>query len=278
MMLLVDMTNLFYRGYHVSDDKDRRGKKIGGIQNTLMMLSRLIEHFKVRRVVCCWDVGKCYKRLEIYPEYKAGRRSDMSEEEKENIYQQMDKLKEILSLLPVKQVIIEGIEADDIIGFISQKLKTKKVIISNDKDFIQCVNKNTSLYLPLKSEMINYKNVEEIIGFELKHYVLWKSLLGDASDNIAGIKGLGKVKATKFIREKQKIKKIWVDTLKRNIKLMTVGSILDTKDKKEIINQYNKPLVEQVRNSKIQDELRKLELKKILNQYGYWIAEFRRLR
>jgi hypothetical protein len=107
---------------------------------------------------------------------------------------QMGRLVEYLQCLPLTLISIDKIEADDTISYLAQKFRdnNKKVtIVSSDKDFLQIVDQNIEVYSPIKKKTYGKKEVQEELGMIPENYLIMKALLGDNSDNLTGIKGLG---------------------------------------------------------------------------------------
>jgi DNA polymerase I len=276
--LLIDASNLFYRAYHTNKNiVGRKGVPCGGIYGYICMLDSILTHFKPHTVVCAWDLGQCLRRLKMYPLYKSGRRKDMTPEEKKNIDWQMAQLREILSYTPVRNILLEGIEADDVIGYLAESLKGRKIIISNDHDYIQCIDAATSLFVPRESKLLTENNIDEYLDFDHSRFILWKCLVGDTSDTVKGIHKIGKVRATKIINEGQKLKLAWKDIILRNIKLMTIGLILDKNDKHVIKKQYSSANLKLLEN-KLTTHLGGLGLLNLLKSRYNWTSSFRYIR
>jgi 5'-3' exonuclease len=116
------------------------------------------------------------------------------EEESASMKRQMTALGELLSVLPVTIMIYDGIEADDVMAYIATQLKKeneKVVIMSSDKDFIQLVNKDVSVYSPSKKKIYNIPEVIEEFGIHPHNFINFRIIDGDKSDNVGGITGLG---------------------------------------------------------------------------------------
>ena len=125
------------------------------------------------------------------------------EEENESINNQMARLIQYLQLLPVSLICIDGIEADDTIGYLSTKLEnfksTKEVtIMSADKDFLQLVSDKIKVYSPVKKKIYKPKDVLEEYNVSSYNFVNYKILMGDTSDNLPGVNGLGPKKLLKL--------------------------------------------------------------------------------
>jgi len=298
--LLIDANNLLYRAYHVSSLKNKKGERVSGAFNSMRMISNLMKKFRPDSVVIAWDLGKSKSRLAIYPEYKGQRDKNRKEEDKISIAKNKEILQKIFSYLPVKQIHVQDIEADDIIWWLNKRLKGKKIIVSNDSDFIQLIDKRTSLFMPQakpvwtkwnkkikvqsKSHIITPASVDKFIGFKRKYYVLWKSMVGDDSDNIFGIKGIGPVKATKIILEGRK-KKLPISLeeqkiLDRNKYLIAIGTVLQDDEIKAIKKAWkeSKEKAIEVRFSQVRKILRANDFKTLLNQIDEIELRFNKLR
>ena len=143
------------------------------------------------------------KRKLINKNYKGGRKplrlnrdiKHLTEEEElqNKIWQQM-RLVDYLNNFPVTQLMFEGIEADDIISFACQLPKFKewqKVIISSDKDFFQLLDDKTIAYRPTQHEVLNKNMIIEKFGIHPTNFALARAIVGDQSDNLEGVKGVG---------------------------------------------------------------------------------------
>jgi len=126
------------------------------------------------------------------------------EQEKENMKYQLVSLVEMVECLPVSILALDNIEADDTIAYMSE-LVTKKggtsIIYSTDKDFLQMVNENVKVYNPVKKKTFDVDVILETYGVHPDNFVFFRSLLGDKSDNIDGIKGAGEKTLLKYIPE-----------------------------------------------------------------------------
>ena len=149
----------------------------------------------------------------FYPEYKSGRNIRRitnweifdNIEEGEAKLDQITRLIQYLKLMPVKTIAIDKTEADDLIAYLSRYLSSnynsKVYIISNDQDYLQLVDDNIVVYRP--TERIYYDRPKIVEKFQVlpSNFILYKTLLGDQSDTVAGIKGLGKGKIFKLFPE-----------------------------------------------------------------------------
>jgi len=177
------------------------GTHIGGIVGFLRSLGYVTRIFDPTRVIVVWDgKGGSGNRKNINPEYKAHRATarithwglyDTKEQEMEALIGQLFRVQEYLECLPVVQVTMDKLEADDIIAYIATNTNKKVTIVSSDKDFLQLINKNVEVYAPVKKKTYTKDNVQDEIKVLPENYNIVKALLGDHSDGVRGVKGLG---------------------------------------------------------------------------------------
>ena len=180
------------------------GHHIGGLVGFLRSLGYVTRIFDPTRVIVVWDgKGGSANRKNIDPNYKANRATsrithwglyDTKAEETEALIGQLFRTKDYLECLPLQQIMMEKLEADDIIAYLAQqadKNNKKITIISSDKDFLQMVNKNIEVYAPVKKKTFTADNIEDELKVIPENYNIVKALLGDNSDGLKGVKGLG---------------------------------------------------------------------------------------
>lgn len=214
-VLIVDALNTFMRSYAAIPTLDDNGHHIGGMAGFMKSLGFAIRNFKPSRVVLVFDgKGGSQRRRKIYKEYKANRKPptrlnrayDMTtdEQERENMKYQLVSLIEMLECLPVTIIALDNIEADDTIAYMSE-LVTKNggesIIYSTDKDFLQMVGTSVKVYNPVKKKTFDIDVVLETYGVHPDNFVFYRSLLGDKSDNIDGVRGAGEKMVLRYIPE-----------------------------------------------------------------------------
>jgi len=212
-ILIVDALNLFLRSFTMINHINPDGHHIGGLTGSLKSLGYAIKLIEPTKVVLVFDgVGGSNNKRNLYPEYKANRnKSRMTnysifsdkEEERESIDNQIKRLIQYLQLLPVSMICIDGIEADDVIGYLVGKFEnhdsTKEVtVMSADGDFLQLTSDKTQVYSPTKKKIYKPKDVLEEYKVSNINFIHYKILMGDVSDNLPGIKGLGPKKILKM--------------------------------------------------------------------------------
>lgn len=203
-VLIVDQLNLFFRNYIVNPSLSTDGMPIGGLRGCMQSLQKVIRESKPDMVIICWDgAGGSKKRKSIKKDYKAGRKpirlnravKNLSEEqESDNKFWQQSRLVEYYNHIPVIQFMFDGTEADDIIAYVAhhkQLQEYKKIILSSDKDFFQLLDNKTVLYRPIQKEVLNRKSILEKFDIHPTNFAMARAMVGDKSDNIEGIQGLG---------------------------------------------------------------------------------------
>jgi DNA polymerase-1 len=203
-VLIVDSMNTFIRSFAMLQSMNPQGHHTGGLVGFLRSLGFLTRTIDPTRIICVFDgQASSSSRKSINPEYKATRNIkritnwelfDDKDDEFASMTMQMHRLVEYLQCLPVTLISIDKVEADDTISYLAQKFAAngKKVTItSSDKDFLQIVDENIEVYSPIKKKTYQKKDIQEEIGLLPENYLIMKALLGDNSDNLSGVKGLG---------------------------------------------------------------------------------------
>tara|TARA_R110000772_G_scaffold1499_2_gene5092 strand:- start:379 stop:1422 length:1044 start_codon:yes stop_codon:yes gene_type:complete len=204
-VILIDGLNLFFRNFAMMNIVNHDGVHIGGLGGFIRSIGSLINQIQPTAVYVVFDgVGSSTNRKNLLPEYKSGRHTsritnwevfeDLDDEHNSKI-DQIVRLVHYLKCLPIRTVSIDKSEADDIIAFYSthlvEKYNSKVVIVSSDKDFLQLVNEDVTVWRPMEKTYYTKQLIEEKHGCLAENFILYKVLMGDNSDKIPGIKGLG---------------------------------------------------------------------------------------
>ena len=206
-LLILDTSAIMYRAYFALINlRNSKGKNIGAILGFINQLEAAIKHFSPDYIIAAKDVRrKELKRTEIYNEYKGNRESAP-----DDLIEQMQDIDEILDGYNIPIIKIPGYEADDSIGSVANKFSKEMqvIILTGDKDLTQLVEENISVALMgKKSEDDPYRliqtasDVKEFIGVYPEQIVDLFALMGDSSDSIPGVKGIGSKTGTKLIVE-----------------------------------------------------------------------------
>lgn len=204
-ILFIDGLNLFFRNFAVLNMVNPDGIHIGGLGGFFRSLGAMIRQIYPTEVYIAFDgVSSSSNRKNIVPEYKSGRNLsritnwevfENEEEEHDSKIDQIVRIIQYLKTLPVKTVILDKVEADDIIAYLSYKVinkpEDKSFIVSSDKDFLQLINENVIVYRPMEKKYYTESIMEQKYNMPTKNFILYKTLLGDSSDQIKGVKGLG---------------------------------------------------------------------------------------
>lgn len=211
-VVLFDLSSVFYRSYYANTEVNSKGNDVGAIKTTLLTLQSIVKRHSPKKIVIVADgKGGSRHKKKIFPDYKSqrsfgtklnlytGTDEEQGRKSKENFVWQMRVLFNILSLLPMRMVIKEGYEADELVAYISQKYyKNKtKLIVSSDKDFHQLINDNCYIYSLDTKNIVHYEFLEK--KWETpnpNNLPMIRAILGDVSDNIYGIYGM-KIKSLK---------------------------------------------------------------------------------
>ena len=227
-ILIIDGLNTFLRSFTMINHMNPDGHHIGGLTGFLKSVGYAIRMADPTKVVIVFDgVGGSSARRNLFPAYKANRNTSRmtnysifssKDEEQESINNQISRLIQYLQCLPVTVISIDGLEADDIIGYLANKFQkheaTQKVtIMSADKDFLQLVSDKVHCYSPTKKKIYTPKDVLEEFGVSSNNFLNYKILMGDQSDNIPGITGLGPKKLIKLFPELLSNTKIELDEI-----------------------------------------------------------------
>ena len=202
-LLAVDGNSLMHRAFYALPLMDTDGVHTNAVHGFLSMLFKAMQELSPRYVAVAFDLPVPTFRHTAYAEYKAGRRA-MPEEMKP----QFPILKEILADMKVGVLSAEGYEADDILGTLSKKCREAGmdcVILTGDRDALQLVGDGTRVLFTRKgiteSTLFDAAGVKEYFGVTPEQVTDWKGLMGDASDNIPGIPGVGEKTALKLLNE-----------------------------------------------------------------------------
>ena len=203
--MIIDGLNLFFRNFSAINAVNVHGTHIGGLGGFFRSLGFLIKTIDPTHIYMIFDGrGGSDSRKNLISEYKSGRHvqritnwdvfADL-EEEDDAKYNQLTRVIQYLKVLPVKTTSIEKVEADDIIAYLSKKLlkdkNDKTFIVSSDKDYLQLITDQITVYRPTEKEFYTVETMKEKFNMPPCNFILYKMLMGDSSDKVSGIKGLG---------------------------------------------------------------------------------------
>lgn len=211
-VMLIDGTNFYLRCFMANPVMNENGEHLGGSLGFLRSMASYIRSFKPTRVIITFDgKGGSQMRRQIYSDYKGNRLAPKSfnraelfenaEDEDKSLKHQFVRLVQYLRCLPTTVITLDHIEADDMIAYLTTNvLNTRSnntIIVSDDKDYLQLINEKVNVYRPVEKKLYKLEDVQERFGVPATNYHLYKVFLGDDSDNIPGVTGIGPKTAQK---------------------------------------------------------------------------------
>jgi len=200
-ILIIDGMNLFIRSFAAYPSMSVNGDQMGGVVGFMKTMKRVVGDIRPKKIFVAWEGGGSARRRSLYKDYKAQRKpeklnrfyEDDIPESEENRVRQIRILTRMLKHLPVCQIYVSDCEGDDVIAYLCRRKfpDETKVIMSSDKDFYQLLDEKTRIYSLHKKVYLTADKIKEEFNIHMKNFALAKSLCGDASDNIPGVKGLG---------------------------------------------------------------------------------------
>lgn len=233
-LLIIDGLNSFYRSYVVDPSVSSKGLPIGGLKGFVKQMQKYCREINPDEVIVVWDgEGGSSRRKKVFSGYKEGRKpvkpqnlektfdywSD--EEVNRNKSWQLGRLFEYLNLMPFKQLYFDNVEADDIIAIaVHSPLYSdyKKIIVSNDKDFYQLLNKDTILYRPATKKFETMNTIISEYKIHPNNFAIARAMVGDKSDNLDGVERVGLKTAVKIFPELSGSSPVNVDDLLDKVK------------------------------------------------------------
>ena len=215
-ILLIDGNSMANRAFYATMGrmmKTPTGISTNAVYGFFQIMFKTIEEENPDKIIVAFDISSSEKRTKIFSEYKAGRHKTP-----EDLTMQFPIIKELLRMMNIPIVQKDGIEADDILGALAKKegkKGNKIIILTGDRDYFQLVDMNVNIRYPKtimgKTEYIIYDNykVNEEYGLTPEKLIEVKALMGDASDNIPGVKGIGEKTALKLIIQFENLEKIY---------------------------------------------------------------------
>lgn len=199
-LILVDVSSMFFRAFYaIPNLKNKEGFPTNALYGFLSMTTKLMQNYQSQKIIYCFDRPEPSFRKELDPRYKANR-SEMPDE----LGQQIPYIKEFTDLLGIPRLDILGFEADDIIGSYAKWGESKGykvIIVSGDKDFAQLISEQVVMVDTMKDITYDPSAVKKKWGVHPEQFIDYLALIGDSSDNIPGVKGIGPKTAEKLIED-----------------------------------------------------------------------------
>ncbi len=280
--VIIDGKSVFYRGYYAMPNLSTRdGTPTGGVFGFATMALEVIRKLKPDYVCVAWDKPKTNirKRLELYPEYKAGRKPPPPD-----FYDQIPILHEVLDAFGWPLYELDDYEADDIMGTLAVQARDKEIdtlLVTSDMDMLQLINGNVKVFALKKGlsniELFSPASFEAKYEVKVDQFLELKALMGDSSDNIPGAAGIGKKTATQLLNDYKTIDGIYenIALIKDSVaKKLVVSKDMVELSKKLAAIWTDAPItldLKEVDGSKcdpvkLRDLLQKLEFKSLVRQ------------
>ena len=199
-LILIDGSSYLYRAFHAMPSlTNSKGFPTGAVYGIANMLRRLLAEYDPEQIAVVFDAkGKTF-RDDLYDKYKANRAAMPSE-----LVQQIQPIHALIRALGLPIIMIEGVEADDVIGTLAKaaaKQKISTLISTGDKDLAQLVDNHITLVNTMSDTILNPHSVEEKFGIPPECIIDYLALVGDTVDNIPGVPQVGPKTAVKWLRE-----------------------------------------------------------------------------
>lgn len=221
--IILDGNSLLFRAFYAMPPlKTKKGQYTNAVYGFLSMLYKLIDNYKPDYICTAFDPKKPTFRHEQYKEYKAGRAKAPNE-----LISQFGLIREVLDIHEIKHIEIDGFEADDVAGTLALLAKDQDMevfLVTSDKDYLQLVSEDVNVLLTKKGVTnivkMDYQKIVDDYGITPEQFVDLKALMGDSSDNIPGVMGVGEKTALKLIKEYKDIDNLYnnIENIKGKLK------------------------------------------------------------
>ena len=233
--VIIDGNNLMFRAFYALPQlANFDGEISNAVFGFTNMLVKVIKDLNPKYIAVTFDVSKKNFRHERFQEYKGTRKPTPIE-----LVSQFPIVKEMLKKMNIAVVEKEGLEADDLMGCLSRMFDVQNIIVSADRDAFQLINNNTEIMFPKKgiteTIVVNNANLKEIYGVEPSQVIDLKSLMGDASDNIPGVAGIGEKTAIQLLNDYNTLDGVYSNI--ENIKGKLKEKLINDKEK-AYLSQY----------------------------------------
>lgn len=199
-VFIIDGSSFLYRAYYAMKPlHTSQGVAVHAVYGFCRMIKKLIDKFDVNHVVVVWDSKGKTHRHDLFPAYKATRQEAPSD-----IFTQKELIQELIELIGMAQISVAGKEADDLMYSFARRCHGAgfdAVIVSSDKDMRQALSEHITIYDPFFDKHLTVDSCQERYGFEIEKIPFYFALLGDSSDNIPGVAGVGEKTATELVRQ-----------------------------------------------------------------------------
>lgn len=228
--LVIDGNSYMWRAFYAY------GLLNNGVSNGIIKyVFDVVKKFSPSSVVICWDHGKSLWRSELYPSYKSNRIRKKEDIDMEELSRQANLSKKFLLEYNISSISVRGVEADDLISWVSEYISRfnhkQVVIITSDKDIWQLVNDDRIVFDHVKEKIVDKKYIVDEMNISSDKIIEVKAMMGDKSDNVVGINGIGEKTAIKLIND--------YGSLKQMLEISNVGNLSSSKRTVKILDDYD---------------------------------------
>jgi len=238
-VLLVDAQNCLYRAaYRIGAELGRKQEPVYGPSTRAAFLSMVraaASRVLPRMVWVVWDGGRSKRRLSLHPTYKASKHP-LAEQVRRDQWSDVAEISRLLLRLGCRVLVLPGREADDVLAFLARKFEAP-VVLSDDQDYLQLVEGGVAVYRQSAEEYVSRLNFRERFGVEPESYLLYRALVGDRSDNLEGVPGIGEKIASSLVNDptittpEQLAKRVQTDGVKWAVKPRIRALVLENLDR-----------------------------------------------
>lgn len=199
-VFLIDGSSFLYRAYYgLKPLHTSKGKTVQAVYGFCRMIKKLIDTYAIKHLVLVWDSKGQTDRQKIYEQYKATRQSAPTD-----LFEQKEYIQKFADLVQIEQLSLIGAEADDLMYSLAHKMDLQgyqSIIVSSDKDMRQAISDQILILDPFKDVFMDKQACYERYGFDVSKLPFYFAILGDSSDNIPGVKGIGEKGATELVNQ-----------------------------------------------------------------------------
>ncbi|MBA2306586.1 hypothetical protein H0W26_00420, partial [Candidatus Dependentiae bacterium] len=207
-VFIIDGSSFLYRAYYsIRPLTTKEGIPVNAVYGFCRMIRKMLDTYKPSHMVLVWDSRGKTVRHEVYSEYKATRQSTPLD-----LMHQKEIIQEFADMLGLCQLSMQGVEADDLMFSVAQQLsleKSKSILVTSDKDLGQALGPYTVILDPFKEMIIDQKFLEDKLGFSIEKLPFYYALIGDSSDNIPGVAGIGPKGAQKLVQSFNSLEELY---------------------------------------------------------------------
>jgi len=278
MNLIIDGSSLLHRVFWMNQKNNLQTPDVqnsGVIYMFLKSLQFYIKNFKIKNTYVVWDKKLLYPSTNFRYEMTENTYKGFRDKEKaKEVFNNEGTLCDILKTLGVCNLYPRIMEADDVISWLSRKIKPN-IIVSTDHDLLQLIDNDNIVYHPFKKKIFNSQNFEKEMGIPINLYLYYKAILGDYSDNIDGVEGYGPIKSKKlalqYANNEIKDENI-LNKIKKNLTLMDLSIGYIKAGSEEVLayeKQYNE-FIKQVDMKKFKVLCEQLNFRTFVNNINQW--------